>query len=111
MHFDKPTYTVLKVKKKDIPKGLYTKDPVTGELLFNKEEADILLHRPVTPSALLWAKIGVLLRVSLWLAGAFNLASFVDSQLTKFGVDSTRYSGKRSSTPGYRTVVNQRRSP
>jgi acetyl-CoA carboxylase carboxyl transferase subunit beta len=37
MHFDKPTYTVLKVKKKDIPKGLYTKDPVTGELLFNKE--------------------------------------------------------------------------
>jgi len=40
MHFDKPTYTVLKVKKKDIPKGLYTKDPVTGELLFNKEIED-----------------------------------------------------------------------
>ena len=48
----------------------------SGELLFNKEEADILLHRPVTPTALLWAKIGVLLRVSLWLAGAFNLVSF-----------------------------------
>jgi acetyl-CoA carboxylase carboxyl transferase subunit beta len=40
MHFDKPTYTVLKVKKKDIPKGLYTKDPMTGELLFNKEIED-----------------------------------------------------------------------
>jgi hypothetical protein len=48
----------------------------SGEVLFNKEEADILLHRPVTPQALLWAKIGVLVRVSLWLAGAFNLAGF-----------------------------------
>ena len=48
-----------------------------GEVLFNKEEADILLHRPVTPRALLQAKIGVLVQVSLWLAGAFNLGGFV----------------------------------
>jgi hypothetical protein len=48
----------------------------SGEVLFNKEESDILLHRPITPQALLWAKIGVLMRVSLWLAGAFNLAAF-----------------------------------
>ena len=46
-----------------------------GEVLFNKEEADILLHRPITPRALLWAKIGMLVQVSLWLAGALNLAS------------------------------------
>jgi hypothetical protein len=45
-----------------------------GEVLFNQEEADILMHRPVTPRALLWAKIGVLVQVSLWLAAAFNLA-------------------------------------
>src|SRR5206468_1735165 len=44
-----------------------------GEVLFNKEEADILLHRPVTAGALLWAKVSVLIQVSLWLAGAFNL--------------------------------------
>src|SRR5882672_3978622 len=44
-----------------------------GEVLFNKEEADILMHRPIAPRALLWAKIGVLVEVSLWLAGAFNL--------------------------------------
>src|SRR6185436_17556752 len=44
-----------------------------GEVLFNQEEADILMHRPVTARALLWAKIGVLVEVSLWLAGAFNL--------------------------------------
>jgi ABC-2 type transport system permease protein len=47
-----------------------------GEILFNKEEGDILLHRPITPRALLWAKIGVLVEVSCWLAGAFNLAGF-----------------------------------
>ena len=40
MHFDKPTYTVRKSRKKDIPKGLYTKDPVSGEILFNKEVED-----------------------------------------------------------------------
>jgi len=48
-----------------------------GEVLFNKEEADILLHRPVTPAMLLRAKIGVMVQVSLWLAGAFNLGGFI----------------------------------
>ena len=40
MHFDKPTYSVRRTKKKDVPEGLYTKDPVTGEILFNKEIED-----------------------------------------------------------------------
>lgn len=40
MHFDKPTYTVKRTKKRDIPQGLYTKDPVTGEILFNREIED-----------------------------------------------------------------------
>lgn len=44
-----------------------------GEVLFNKEEADILLHRPVDPRSLLWAKISVMVQVSLWLALALNL--------------------------------------
>jgi len=44
-----------------------------GEILFNKEEGDILLHRPVTAHDLLWSKIRVLIEVSLWLAGALNL--------------------------------------
>lgn len=47
-----------------------------GEVLFNKEEADILMHRPIAPRTLLWAKIRVLVEVSLWLAGAFNLVGF-----------------------------------
>ncbi len=48
-----------------------------GEVLFNKEEADILLHRPITEKALLWAKVRILVEVSIWLAAAFNLAGFV----------------------------------
>ncbi len=48
----------------------------SGEILFNQEEADILLHRPVTPRALLTAKVRVLVEVSLWMAGAFNLIGF-----------------------------------
>jgi acetyl-CoA carboxylase carboxyl transferase subunit beta len=46
MHFDKPTYSVRRTKKKDIPHGLYTKDPVTGEILFNKEIEDNLMVVP-----------------------------------------------------------------
>ncbi|MFO1458556.1 MAG: hypothetical protein U1G08_04040 [Verrucomicrobiota bacterium] len=48
-----------------------------GEVLFNREEGDILLHRPVSPRTLLWAKVSVLVEVSLWLATALNLATFV----------------------------------
>jgi hypothetical protein len=48
-----------------------------GEILFNKDEAEILLHRPIEPRAFLWAKIRVLAEVSLWIAAAFNLAGMV----------------------------------
>ena len=39
-HFDKPTYTVRKTRRKDIPQGIYTKDPLTGEAVFTKELSD-----------------------------------------------------------------------
>ncbi|HWL17260.1 MAG TPA: acetyl-CoA carboxylase, carboxyltransferase subunit beta [Opitutus sp.] len=39
-HFDKPTYTVRRTRKKEIPQGIYTKDPVTGEAVFTKEIED-----------------------------------------------------------------------
>ena len=48
MHFDKPTYTVRKSRKKDIPKGLYTKDPISGAILFAKEIED---NQMVVPSS------------------------------------------------------------
>jgi hypothetical protein len=49
----------------------------SGEILFNRQEADILLHRPIRPRDLLRAKVRVLVEVSLYLAVAFNLAGFV----------------------------------
>jgi ABC-2 type transport system permease protein len=56
-----------------------------GEVLFNKEEADILLHRPVASRTMLWAKVRVLVEVSLWLAGAFNLAGLIVGALRADG--------------------------
>jgi len=46
MHFLKPTYTVRKARKKDIPKGLYTKDPGSGDIVFNKEVEDNQMVAP-----------------------------------------------------------------
>ncbi len=48
MHFDKPTYTVRKTRKKEIPQGLYTKDPISGDTLFTKEIED---NQMVVPSS------------------------------------------------------------
>src|SRR5882724_744794 len=48
MHFDKPTYTVRKTRKKEIPKGLYTKDPITGDSVFNQE---IVENQMVAPKS------------------------------------------------------------
>jgi hypothetical protein len=56
-----------------------------GEMLFNKEEADILQHRPVGPRDLLWAKISVLIEVSLWVGLAFNFGGFISGFLAKDG--------------------------
>ncbi len=35
--FNKPKYSTVVPKKKDIPKGLWTKCPISGEIVFNKE--------------------------------------------------------------------------
>src|SRR5262249_34927199 len=46
-------------------------------VLFNREEADILMHRPIEPRSLLWAKVWVLVEGSLWLAGSLNLVGTI----------------------------------
>ena len=48
-----------------------------GTMLFMKEEAEILLHRPVAPRQLLRAKIAVLVSFALLLALALNAAGMV----------------------------------
>lgn len=44
--FSKPKYSTVVVKKKDIPKGLWTKCPLSGEIIFNKELEDNLMVVP-----------------------------------------------------------------
>ncbi len=48
-----------------------------GTVLFQREESDILLHRPVRPEQLLRAKVAVLLRYALVLALALNAAGLI----------------------------------
>jgi ABC-2 type transport system permease protein len=49
----------------------------SGTLLFNVDEADILLHRPVTPRALLGAKVWVMVVMGVALAVALNLVGLL----------------------------------
>ena len=72
MHFDKPTYSVRKARKKDIPKGLYTKDPVTGDIVFNKEVED---NQMVVPKSGHHFPIGARARI----AKLFDAGSFVET--------------------------------
>jgi acetyl-CoA carboxylase carboxyl transferase subunit beta len=88
MHFDKPTYSVRKARKKEIPKGLYTKDPVTGDIVFNKEVEDNQMvvpksghHFPIGA----WARIAKLLDAGTFVEVDSDVRSsdplkFVDSQ-------------------------------
>jgi acetyl-CoA carboxylase carboxyl transferase subunit beta len=88
MHFDKPTYKVKKTKKRDIPQGLYTKDPLTGDILFNKEIEDNQMvvpksHHHFRISAR--QRIAKLLDEGTWVESEENVRSsdplkFVDSQ-------------------------------
>ena len=88
MHFDKPTYSVRKSRKKEIPKGLYTKDPVSGDIVFNKEVED---NQMVVPKSGHHFPIGARTRIAkLFDAGTFvevdsevrssDPLKFVDSQ-------------------------------
>src|ERR1043165_2913364 len=72
MHFDKPTYSVRKSRKKDIPKGLYTKDPVSGDIVFNKEVED---NQMVVPKSGHHFPIGARARI----AKLFDEGTFVES--------------------------------
>jgi acetyl-CoA carboxylase carboxyl transferase subunit beta len=71
MHFDKPTYKVVRRhKKKDIPHGTYTKDPVSGDPVFTKEIED---NQMVVPKSGHHFPIGARERIAkLCDEGSFN---------------------------------------
>jgi acetyl-CoA carboxylase carboxyl transferase subunit beta len=84
MHFDKPTYSVRRTKKKGIPEGLYTKDPVTGEILFNKEIED---NQMVVPKSGHHFPIGARQRI----ARLLDSGSFVESHRDVRADDPLRF--------------------
>lgn len=54
-----------------------------GSQLFNPDDADILLHRPIRPEILLRAKIHTLVSVALWLSAAMNILTMFAVLLVK----------------------------
>jgi len=69
--FSKPKYSTVVVKKKDIPKGLWTKCPVSGEVVFNKE---LEANQMVVPKSGHHFPIGARQRI----AALFDPESFVE---------------------------------
>lgn len=67
--FSKPKYSTVVVKKKDIPKGLWTKCPISGEVIFNKE---LEASQMVVPKSGYHFPIGARARI----AGLFDEGTF-----------------------------------
>lgn len=44
--FKKPKYSTVTIKKKDIPSNLWTKDPVSGEMIYNKQIEENMMVVP-----------------------------------------------------------------
>lgn len=84
MHFDKPTYTVRRTRKKDIPKGLYTKDPATGDIIFNKEIED---NQMVSPKSGHHFPIGARQRI----AALLDEGSFVETDAAVRSTDPLKF--------------------
>jgi acetyl-CoA carboxylase carboxyl transferase subunit beta len=84
MHFDKPTYSVRKSRKKEIPKGIYTKDPVSGDIVFNKEVED---NQMVAPKSGHHFPIGARARI----AKLFDAGTFVESDAGVRSSDPLRF--------------------
>ncbi|WP_221031720.1 acetyl-CoA carboxylase, carboxyltransferase subunit beta [Actomonas aquatica] len=70
--FSKPKYSTVVPKKKDIPKGLWTKCPISGEIVFNKE---LEANQMVVPKSGYHFPIGARQR----LEGLLDPGSFVET--------------------------------
>jgi acetyl-CoA carboxylase carboxyl transferase subunit beta len=90
MHFDKPTYTVRRAaRKKDIPKGLYTKDPVSGDIVFNKDVED---NQMVVPKSGHHFPIGARARI----ARLFDPGTFVERDQSVKSSDPLKFVDSQS---------------
>lgn len=83
-HFSKPTYSVRKTRKKEIPQGLYTKDPVTGDAVFTKDIED---NQMVVPNSGHHFPIGARDRI----AKLLDPASFVETDASVRSADPLQF--------------------
>ncbi len=82
--FSKPKYSTVVVKKKDIPKGLWTKCPISGEIVFNKE---LEANQMVVPKSGYHFPIGARARI----AGLFDPETFVEVDSTVRSADPLKF--------------------
>jgi acetyl-CoA carboxylase carboxyl transferase subunit beta len=82
--FSKPKYSTVVVKKKDIPKGLWTKCPISGEIVFNKE---LEANQMVVPKSGYHFPIGARARI----AGLFDPETFVEVDASVRSADPLQF--------------------
>jgi len=82
--FSKPKYSTVVVKKKDIPKGLWTKCPISGEIIFNKE---LEANQMVVPKSGYHFPIGARQRI----AALFDAGSFVEADASIRSADPLKF--------------------
>ena len=82
--FSKPKYSTVVVKRKDIPKGLYTKCPISGEVIFNQE---LQANQMVVPKSGYHFPIGARARI----ASLFDDGSFVELDASVKSADPLKF--------------------
>ena len=87
--FSKPKYSTVVVKKKDIPKGLWTKCPISGEIVFNKE---LEANQMVVPRSGYHFPIGARERI----AALVDPDSFVEVDMTVRSADPLGFVDSKS---------------
>ena len=82
--FSKPKYSTVVPKKKDIPKGLWTKCPISGEIVFNKE---LEVNQMVVPKSGYHFQIGARERI----AALVDADTFVENSGTIRSADPLKF--------------------
>ena len=82
--FSKPKYSTVVVKKKDIPKGLYTKCPISGDVIFNQE---LEANQMVVPKSGYHFPIGARGRIK----GLFDADSFIEHDASVKSADPLKF--------------------
>jgi acetyl-CoA carboxylase carboxyl transferase subunit beta len=82
--FSKPKYSTVVVKKKDIPKGLYTKCPISGDVIFNQE---LEANQMVVPKSGYHFPIGARGRIK----GLFDADTFIEHDASVKSADPLKF--------------------